>query len=144
MASDLAGQKHCSMCQTAKPLTAFSLKKSGRPRNRCKLCRARYQQTKYSTGGYSRTIRPYRLKKNYGITQQQYDDMFVAQGGVCRICETRNGISAKKEKALAVDHDHATGRVRGLLCSSCNRGLGLLKDSVAVLENAIKYLKTGG
>jgi len=84
--------------------------------------------------------RHYYLKYKYGITEQQYDDMFNAQGSKCAICgstETKD----KKRHRLVVDHDHATGAVRGLLCSSCNKALGLFSDSIETMYSAIKYLK---
>jgi hypothetical protein len=84
--------------------------------------------------------RNYYLKYKYGITESQYDDMFNAQSGKCSICgstETKD----KKRHRLMVDHDHATGAVRGLLCSSCNKALGLFSDSIETMYSAIKYLK---
>jgi hypothetical protein len=64
--------------------------------------------------------------------------MFTAQNGCCAICETHAGKGGDK---LCVDHDHATGQVRGLLCGRCNTGLGQFKDSVPNLTRAISYLK---
>jgi hypothetical protein len=85
------------------------------------------------------------LRNSFGISLHQYNEMLEAQNGVCAICnqpEThkRNG----KLKALAVDHDHKTGVIRGLLCSDCNTGIGKLKDSRKILLSASKYLKKGG
>jgi hypothetical protein len=82
------------------------------------------------------------LRDSFGITLEEYNSMLDAQSGVCAICnqaEThkRNG----KLKALAVDHDHKTGKIRGLLCSDCNTGIGKLKDSRKILLSAAKYLK---
>lgn len=74
-----------------------------------------------------------RLKSRYGITLEDYEEMYKKQKGKCAIC----GI--KKDK-LNIDHCHNTRKVRGLLCGSCNRGLGLLKDNIEFLNNAIKYL----
>jgi hypothetical protein len=59
--------------------------------------------------------------------------MILQQRGVCAICRTR--------KALHVDHDHATGRVRGILCFNCNRGIGKFGDDPALLRNAIAYIE---
>ncbi len=80
-----------------------------------------------------------RFKKSYGITPEQYDEMAAAQGGACRICGRL--AAPDPRKGLYVDHDHSTGRVRGLLCSQCNTALGLLNDDVALLAGAIEYLK---
>jgi hypothetical protein len=78
------------------------------------------------------------LKSMFGITLQEYNAMLEQQDNTCAICknpETDENVS------LAVDHCHTTGKVRGLLCSNCNRGLGLFRDLVGNLENAIKYLE---
>jgi len=77
------------------------------------------------------------LKKMYGITLEDYNKMSSSQKHVCKIC----GDDEPYNTSLAVDHCHATGKVRGLLCSNCNRALGFMKDSVEILQNAIKYLK---
>lgn len=82
------------------------------------------------------------LKVLYGITPEQYDQMFREQGGLCAIC----GLEGKKTLAtqrfaLHVDHDHKTGKVRGLLCHNCNTILGNAGDSPDVLVKAIAYLE---
>jgi len=77
------------------------------------------------------------LQKKYGITLEDYNKMFEEQKRCCKICTKHY----KEEKqALVVDHCHTTGKVRGLLCNQCNRGLGMLGDSVELLKSAIKYL----
>lgn len=77
------------------------------------------------------------LIRNYGITSAEYDEMFEAQDGVCAICGQEEQV---KTRGLSVDHCHTTGKVRGLLCSYCNMGLGLFKDDTESLINAVKYL----
>ena len=81
--------------------------------------------------------------KHAGVDASRYQDMLNTQGGVCAIChqpEThRDGLSGKP-KDLAVDHDHATGAVRALLCSSCNTALGLFNDSIELLAKAREYV----
>lgn len=77
-----------------------------------------------------------RLPSVYGITIEDYGAMFVAQAGRCAICRDPQG-----ERPLVVDHDHATGAVRSLLCSNCNAGIGLLKERSEVLTSAIGYLE---
>ena len=74
------------------------------------------------------------LRSHYGITLEQYEQMFSAQKGVCAICE--RGTSY----CLAVDHDHVTGKVRQLLCKTCNAGLGSFHDDRYLLSRAIEYL----
>jgi len=72
------------------------------------------------------------LKRLYKMTEEEYAIMYAQQGGYCAIC--------KGADPLNVDHDHTTGKVRGLLCTSCNAGLANFKDSVEWLIQAIKYL----
>lgn len=79
-----------------------------------------------------------RLKK-FGITLDGYRNLLKLQGGKCAICGSEIGDSVGNR--LYVDHDHETGKVRGLLCSRCNFGLGNFKDSVELLSKAIRYLE---
>jgi Recombination endonuclease VII len=84
-----------------------------------------------------------RLRRVYGLTLTEYETRKAAQGGVCAIChEPERAINRKtgKRHDLPVDHDHATGRVRGLLCHKCNKGLGQFVDNPARLFAAIRYL----
>jgi hypothetical protein len=74
----------------------------------------------------------------YGITQDEYDQMILDQGGVCAIC----GEDCPTGRRLAIDHDHKNGQVRALLCTHCNRGLGAFRDSVDLLVSAIEYLRS--
>lgn len=76
------------------------------------------------------------LWANYRITEKDYLDLLRQQDGVCAIC----GSYPTPRRRLVVDHDHESGAVRGLLCPSCNAGVGMLKDDVAVLQSAISYL----
>ena len=75
----------------------------------------------------------YDLRRRYGITAAEFDAMVEAQGGLCALCRQR--------KPEHVDHDHVTGKVRGVLCSCCNQGLGNFRDDVAALRVAIDYLE---
>ena len=76
--------------------------------------------------------RTYHLKRRYGITAEDADMMLQAQGGLCAICKTA--------PAAHVDHDHATGGVRALLCFNCNGGLGQFRDDPALLHAAAYYV----
>jgi len=85
------------------------------------------------------------LKKNFGITPEDYENMLTSQNGVCAICkqpETKLDYRSKKLLPLSVDHCHSTNKIRGLLCADCNRAIGMLHDDVTILESAIKYLTT--
>lgn len=86
---------------------------------------------------FSEAKRALHYKNRYGISIAQYDALFLAQDGKCKICSLPS--TAQKRK-LAVDHDHKTGKVRGLLCDKCNKGLGQFEDNVARLQTAITYL----
>jgi hypothetical protein len=85
--------------------------------------------------------RKWNLVKRYGITVQDYDDMLERSNGCCEICK-RNLSCSDSNCSLrpAVDHDHETGRVRGILCVRCNFGLGAFGDSICCLRDAIDYL----
>lgn len=77
------------------------------------------------------------LKKAYGLTPEEFEAKWTAQGGKCAICEGE----LKRDKSTHVDHDHDTLQVRDLLCQTCNHGIGSLQDSVAVVEKAALYLR---
>lgn len=87
----------------------------------------------YNLKGRWRTI-----KRKYGLTEKDWNDMFSSQEGRCAICRTHQ---QDLKEPLYVDHDHATGKVRGLLCGTCNTGIGMLKDSIEILEQAVSYIK---
>lgn len=89
-----------------------------------------------STGGAKH--RAYSLKRHYGITPEQVEDLKIRQGRRCAICGTDE---RDLTRGLHVDHNHVTGRVRGLLCQNCNAALGLFRDSPQRLESALAYLQ---
>jgi hypothetical protein len=81
--------------------------------------------------------RKYRLKVEYGLTPLRYERLLAVQGRMCLICDEPH---SERDK-LAVDHDHATGQIRGLICRRCNAGIGLFRDSRNFLRRAAAYLK---
>jgi len=87
-----------------------------------------------------RNVKNAELKKLYNLSLDEWEAMYEAQGGVCAICGGREKDKSDRYVNLTVDHCHGTGRVRGLLCNSCNRALGLLQESTDNLRAAIKYL----
>lgn len=90
-------------------------------------------------------MRNIEVKKKYGIPTVEYVEMLVDQKGVCLLCEqpeTSIDHRTKRVRNLAVDHNHINGKVRGLLCSNCNRGLGFFRENQAVLQKAIEYLSS--
>ena len=104
--------------------------------------KAAYNQKLFERhGGKAAFQRNANLKAKYGITAAQYDQMLEAQGHGCAICKR---CECKSGKALAVDHSHETGKVRGVLCGDCNKALGLLGDSSELLTRAARYLEAQG
>ncbi len=79
--------------------------------------------------------RDYALRKKYGITLEQYEELFEKQHGKCVLCNKMSG------KRLSVDHNHKTGAVRGLLCFRCNYGIGYFKENILTFKKIIKYLR---
>jgi hypothetical protein len=85
------------------------------------------------------------LRKKYGLTVEQFDDMVKAQGGLCAIClkpETRT--TKGQNRYLSVDHDHNTNKIRGLLCHRCNASLGLMREDLDSLRRMIDYIINEG
>lgn len=114
---------YCSSCDTRKPISEFHMNlATGLPMYQCKEC---------SRWG--------KRAKAYGISREEYKKLFEAQGGRCKCCgKAYQGTESHPD--LVVDHDHATGAVRGLLCPDCNKGLGSFKDSKEALLGALAYL----
>ena len=145
--------KTCPKCKTIRPIADFhkqSDKKDGL-RSQCKICTneknlAKYHKCSRTKRSHHMASRKHSLWKNYGLTLDQYDQMLVEQGGACLICRSVEpwGFVEKPKRAkefFCVDHDHKTGKVRGLLCQPCNTGLGNFNDDTGSLRAAIKYLE---
>lgn len=133
------GEKRCCKCKDTKPIEAFNFNSNTKDGHRpeCKDCSADYHRTnRHKYGGHK--SRQYSLKKNFQMTHDDYLGMFERQDGKCAICQTTK--PGSWGQYLCIDHDHATGKVRGLLCNSCNTGLGFFKDDVTALSSAIRYL----
>jgi len=138
--------KHCKTCNTTKPLSEFGLLR-GKPRHICKECRKVESKTWYENNkdrkkelskAYRHIKKDKDLQSTYGIDLATYNQMLVNQCYSCKICSKHQ---TELKRAMCVDHDHETGKVRGLLCDTCNRSLGLLKDSVDTLMRAVYYLQ---
>lgn len=142
----------CTKCHLVKPNNLFykcKAIKRGR-RSTCKACDANKMRAykaadpeKYRN--YVRVwhkknpakIAALKRKSAYGITQKDYDDILLKQNGVCAICK-RPCASGRR---LAVDHCHSSDKVRGLLCSKCNMGIGMANESVSTLTAMIEYIR---
>lgn len=127
------GTKWCSGCQDYLPSDSFAPKADAY----CRVCanNKRQEYVERYEEQYRRADRNKKLKKRYSITVDEYDALHAAQQGICAICKSETD-------KLVVDHDHNTGKVRGLLCNTCNLGIGGLKDSPTILLSAIDYLET--
>lgn len=103
-------------------------------------CRRDWHYNRWKSSGGRRDSRKqqdYWLRSKYGISSDDRDKMLADQKGCCAICK----VSEPSGYNWHVDHDHVTGKVRGLLCSKCNQGLGLFDEKTSNLEEAIKYLR---
>lgn len=101
------------------------------------LVKKAYSYEKYKEKYSSSNARAGTLKK-YGLTLETYDLILQKQRGVCSICNSPE--SAMAGRSLAVDHSHVSGEVRGLLCTKCNTALGMFKDDITIIRNALAYL----
>lgn len=100
---------------------------------------ANRQKRHHRDPGYHRA---YHLKATYGLSPAEYEELAREQSGLCGICgETESRVRKGKLLPLAVDHDHKTGKVRGLLCMDCNRALGWFHDDLARIEGAVSYIR---
>ncbi|MFF1403390.1 endonuclease VII domain-containing protein [Streptomyces sp. NPDC058294] len=117
-----AGHKLCRMCGEVKPHSEWhrNATASDGLSTRCKACRALLGRERH-------------LRRNYGLTRAERDELIASQGGVCCVC-----LSAKPAH---VDHCHETGRVRGVLCFSCNAALGQFKDQPESIRRAAAYVE---
>lgn len=120
--------KTCTKCSNEYPNTKefFYVKEKSKVglRNYCKDC-------------FKKMVNDKKREVDYGVSPEQYDEMFISQGGCCGICDTHQD---DQTSSMAVDHCHTTMRVRGLLCNKCNTAIGLLKDDPLVVLEAAKYL----
>jgi hypothetical protein len=131
------GRRVCSRCKKAKPNAQFHRDKQRRYQRYCKPCRREV--------GQLRDNRKYRLKSDYGLTLEEFQTLLEKQNGCCTICEQPFPEQDPKRedgyRRIRVDHDHTTGAVRGLLCHSCNTGLGFYEKVIRPKQKEIdKYL----
>jgi len=152
------GFKICRKCLERKPISEFNIhhgktQTKDKLRNECRDCQKAHSKAHYLTldkekerakrkkwynnnrgkahGGH--------LKRKFNLSYEDYQKMFEAQDGKCAICGTGN--PGGRYDHFSVDHDHKTGKVRKLLCTACNHGIGNFKDSPDLLRRAIEYLE---
>lgn len=118
----------CSVCKIEKSKSFFSVSALKDKYGKCKECSSSLSKKSF-------------ILSKYKLSHVDYNKIIEKQNNTCKICgKSESGMFQGKQKRLSVDHNHKTGKIRGLLCSSCNVGLGVFKDSPELLRNAIKYL----
>lgn len=118
------GQKWCARCRQYLDLGEFTRQKT-KINSYCKPCHSAYLHERA-------------IKVSFGMSPEEYERLMVIQGGVCAICEKK-----PRSRRLAVDHNHSTGEIRGLLCTRCNhKTLGGAGDSATLLRRAAQYLES--
>ena len=139
--TQITGTKTCTKCGTTKDITEF-YKRGGKQspnsrKNHCKECdKKRVSASYWEDPSKSRNND---LKRLYGITLNEYNQMLLDQNHQCAVCGTTE--PGGKHGKFMVDHCHTTGRVRGLLCKRCNIALGEVEDNTQVLQSMIEYLQ---
>ena len=137
----------CSICKQSLHPSMFRLGEI-----RCRDCETAYARVRRSREHVSVMNKASRLKRykkeqarranlkhKYNITLEEYEVMLARQNGVCALCGTTR--TDKRGRSLFVDHDHETGRLRGILCQQCNSAVGTLGDTVESLSRVVSYLK---
>ncbi len=134
-------QKTCAQCGKLFPISMFTnyAQSSDGKHSWCRDCKQKKACLYNARPDEQQKIRARNLKRNYGITPQDYDRLYESQKGMCFLCG-RAGKRTGLREGLAVDHNHQTGKIRGLLCNTCNRALGLFREDVTVLQRAVRYL----
>ena len=130
-------EQTCSKCGETKTVDEYYTDNRAKSKraSACKTCCLEAKALDYKKHRGKRLA--YRRSYLYGVSQGDYETLHNKSKGVCGIC----GCAEGSKMALAVDHCHKSGKVRGLLCNNCNNGLGRFKDDPDLLQLAIKYLK---
>lgn len=136
----------CTKCGESKAPEDFTARVD-RPKGHhswCKRCMSLDRKKAYRDKN-PEVVKDGKLKATFGISLEDYNSMLSVQEGACAICKKEENVVSVNgnTKALAVDHCHTTGIVRGLLCQRCNQALGLFEDDVERLRSAIIYIKEG-
>ena len=145
--------KRCTMCKKEKSFSEFYKEKHRKDGYCywCKVCRGAYFKKLYKKNPtpylkaqekylkrHPKSRRNSILKHAFGITLKEYNILLKLQHSRCAICGLKRSAISRN---LDVDHSHKTGKVRGLLCGKCNKGLGLFQDNKKILANAINYIE---
>lgn len=135
-------EKQCPKCHEVKNFSDFYRNRHSKTNTSpyCKVC-SNARTTSYARSNQDK-IQPklagYALKRRYGIGIEEYEQILISQNYSCAICGTTEDKSGRN---FAVDHNHTTKQIRGLLCSNCNTSLGGFQDNTELLQKAINYLE---
>jgi hypothetical protein len=137
--------KKCTKCGVEKPLSEFSKHKSGKNgiRAQCKLCinfvrsGTCIKKPKRTEEETKNLYKSRAFKRKYGISKEDFYILKFKQNNKCAICQNE----LENDKKSHMDHCHNSGKLRGVLCTTCNVGLGMFKDSLLLLKSAVKYIK---
>lgn len=141
--------KTCTKCKESKSLTEYYKHKTNKDgvAGSCKTCQLNQHKKYYEENREYRisVSRARNYNNRYGLEIEEYNKMLTKQEFKCAICSIHvDDLPSLRETHLCVDHNHKTGKIRGLLCPHCNKGIGLLQDSVSNCYNASKYLELHG
>lgn len=128
--------KVCKRCDIEKSIDNFYLQKSGYLYPFCKACNT-IRATEWKRNNRHKQHLS-KIKSKFKLSSDEYNSLVNKQKGLCKICGNK-----EKNRRLGVDHCHKTLKVRGLLCNTCNLGIGYFKDDILLLKKAIKYLNEG-
>lgn len=144
----MGDRKDCSRCGESKDRAEFWRSKRSKDglQSYCRECSMAYEREKYTAGNRKPGARARHLRQKYDLTEGEFEAMLVGQGCRCAICGEHAAASNPQgrptDQAFRVDHNHRDGEVRGLLCNTCNRVLGLFNDDVDRFMAAAAYLLT--
>lgn len=132
-------KKRCPLCKSMQIIDLF-LSRTGKIYAYCQACRNAQSRQRYQPekGLYSH------LMRTYGLSREEYEKLLAAQGGVCACCGEKEKVINKhtgKVQRLCVDHHHASGLVRALLCDACNKLVGYVENNPTRVEKSVAYLK---
>ena len=136
--------KYCSSCYSFYFNEVKRCKKDGCNENRYyshSYCRPHYIEYRRNRPEYSRRRRNTQLKGNYGITLNEFERRLEMQNNECEICNQKFIKDSKGLLKASVDHNHSTGKIRGIICNTCNLTLGRIKENKQVLYKMIQYLE---
>lgn len=133
--------KRCFRCKQIKPVSEFYRSNTRYYQRECKICNKERKYAWHHTDSGKISSANTKLKRRYGITLEEYEKMLESVGGRCEICGASNSDHGHR---LGVDHNHATGEIRGILCKSCNVAISRFKDDASIMRRASEYISRIG